>query len=49
MHYLTLWPAPQQKPNASTLNAIDGAVTSNLAIVPNTDAASTPWPPMRRN
>jgi Pro-kumamolisin, activation domain/Divergent InlB B-repeat domain len=40
MHYLTLWPDPQQKPNASTLNAIDGAVTSNLAIVPNTDGST---------
>jgi uncharacterized repeat protein (TIGR03803 family) len=40
MHYLTLWPDPQQKPNASTLNAIDGAVTSNMAIVPNTDGST---------
>jgi hypothetical protein len=38
--YLTLWPdtnPQQQPPNASTLNAYDGLVTSNLAIVPNSD------------
>jgi uncharacterized repeat protein (TIGR03803 family) len=40
MHYLTLWPDPEQRPNASTLNAIDGAVTSNMAIVPNTDGST---------
>ena len=32
--YLTLWPDGQQQPTVSTLNAYDGAVTSNLAIVP---------------
>ncbi len=32
--YLTLWPDGQQQPVVSTLNASDGAVTSNLAIVP---------------
>jgi hypothetical protein len=31
--YLTLWPDGQGRPNASTLNAWDGAVTSNMAIV----------------
>ena len=31
--YLTLWPAGQPQPLASTLNAADGAVTSNLAII----------------
>jgi hypothetical protein len=34
MAYLTLWPAGQGMPLASTLNAFDGAVTSNLALVP---------------
>ena len=33
--YLTLWPNGEQQPGVSTLNAIDGAVTSNMAIVPN--------------
>jgi hypothetical protein len=32
--YLTLWPQGQTKPTVSTLNALDAAVTSNLAIVP---------------
>jgi hypothetical protein len=35
LDYLTLWPDGQTQPLASTLNARDGAVTSNLAIVPN--------------
>jgi hypothetical protein len=32
--FLTLWPQGATQPLVSTLNAIDGAVTSNLAIVP---------------
>ena len=35
--YLTLWPDGGQQPGVSTLNAIDAAVTSNMAIVPNTN------------
>jgi hypothetical protein len=35
--YLTLWPDGEQQPVVSTLNAIDGAITSNMAIVPNLD------------
>ncbi len=41
--YLTLWPDqnPQQPPPfASTLNAYDGLVTSNIAIVPNMDGST---------
>ena len=37
--YLTLWPDGQPKPLASTLNAVDGKVTSNMAIVPVTDGS----------
>src|SRR6202142_941159 len=33
--YLTLLPDTEQRPVVSTLNAIDGAITSNMAIVPN--------------
>ncbi len=33
--YLTLWPDGEGQPAVSTLNAIDGAITSNMAIVPN--------------
>jgi hypothetical protein len=32
--YLTLWADGQPQPLVSTLNAIDGAITSNMAIVP---------------
>jgi hypothetical protein len=32
--YLTLWPEGVAQPLVSTLNAIDGALTSNMAIVP---------------
>jgi hypothetical protein len=35
--YLTLWPDGQPRPLASTLNALDGAITSNMAIVPTTN------------
>jgi hypothetical protein len=37
LSYLTLWPDPEQQPLVSTLNAIDAAITSNMAIVPNID------------
>ena len=33
--YLTLWPDGEVQPVVSTLNAIDGAITSNMAIVQN--------------
>ena len=33
--YLTLWPDGENQPLVSTLNAIDGDITSNMAIVPN--------------
>lgn len=36
--YLTLWPRGQTQPLVSTLNASDGVITSNMAIVP-TDSA----------
>ena len=32
--YLTLWPDGGQQPVVSTLNAYDGVVTSDMAIVP---------------
>jgi uncharacterized repeat protein (TIGR02543 family) len=35
--YLTLWPDGLPQPGVSTLNAIDGFVTSNMAIVPSTN------------
>jgi len=38
--YLTLWPDCLDQPGVSTLNAVDGTVTSNLAIVPNSDGST---------
>jgi hypothetical protein len=35
--YLTLWPAGEPQPTVSALNASDGAVTSNMAIVSTND------------
>jgi hypothetical protein len=32
--YLSLWPRGQAQPTVSTLNAVDGVITSNMAIVP---------------
>jgi hypothetical protein len=32
--YLTLWPEGAAQPFVSTLNALDGSITSNMAIVP---------------
>jgi hypothetical protein len=37
--FLTLWPAGTTQPLVSTLNAIDGAITSNMAIVPTSNGA----------
>jgi len=34
LNYLSLYPAGEAQPNVSTLNADDGAITSNMAIVP---------------
>ncbi len=43
LYYLTLWPDGQQQPMVSTLNAKDGAITSNMAIVPNSNGKSDAW------
>lgn len=37
--FLSLWPQGTTRPLVSTLNAIDGAITSNMAIVPATNGA----------
>ncbi len=39
MLYLTLWPDGEQQPTVSTLNAADGFITSNMAIVPTTNGS----------
>ncbi len=38
--YLTLWPDGETMPLVSTLNAYDGFVTSNMAIVPNINGST---------
>jgi hypothetical protein len=37
MRFITLWPQGTTQPNASNLNAFDGVVSSNMAIVPTTN------------
>ena len=37
--FLTLWPQGAAQPLVSTLNAGDGAITSNLAIVPTANGS----------
>jgi uncharacterized repeat protein (TIGR03803 family) len=37
--FLTLWPDGEQQPTVSTLNARDGLITSNMAIVPTTNGS----------
>lgn len=39
MPYLTLWPDGEKQPQVSTLNASDGAITSNMAIVPTNNGS----------
>ena len=45
MQYLTLWPPEQVQPTVSTLNASDGAVTSNMAIVPTNNGQTAAFVP----
>jgi hypothetical protein len=37
--YLTMWPQGEPQPVVATLNAVDGAVTNNMAIVPTTNGS----------
>lgn len=43
--FLTLWPQGGTQPLVSTLNAQDGAVTSNMAIVPTTNGSISAFVP----
>ncbi len=43
--YLTLWPAGESQPYVSTLNAYDGVITSNMAIVPTNNGAIDAYSP----
>jgi hypothetical protein len=39
LRYLTLWPDGRNQPVVSTLNAFDGQVTNNMALVPLTNGS----------
>ena len=43
--YLTLWPAGESQPLVSTLNAYDGTITSNMAIVPTNNGSIDAYSP----
>jgi hypothetical protein len=42
--YLTMWPQGQPQPLAATLNAVDGAITNNMAILPTTNGSVSIFP-----
>lgn len=43
--FLTIWPQGTTQPLVSTLNAVDGSVTSNMAIVPTTNGSVSVFAP----
>ena len=47
LEYLTLWPDGIPQPDTWTLNAADGAVTSNMAIVSSTNGSIDVYAPSR--
>jgi hypothetical protein len=42
--FITMWPQGQTQPLAATLNAYDGAITNNMAIVPTTNGSVSVFP-----
>jgi virginiamycin B lyase len=42
--YITMWPQGQTQPLAANLNAYDGTVTNNMAIVPTTTGSVSVFP-----
>jgi hypothetical protein len=42
--YITTWPQGQPQPLVATLNAVDGAITNNMAIVPTTNGSISVFP-----
>jgi hypothetical protein len=42
--YITMWPQGQTQPLAAALNAYDGAVTNNMAIVPTNNGSISVFP-----
>ena len=42
--YITMWAEGQSQPVVATLNAVDGAITNNMAIVPTTSGSISVFP-----
>src|ERR1700674_4011199 len=42
--FITMFPQGQSRPLAATLNATDGAITNNMAIVPTTTGSISVFP-----
>ena len=42
--FLTMWPEGEPQPLVATLNALDGAITNNMAIVPTTNGSISVFP-----
>jgi hypothetical protein len=42
--FITMWPQGQSQPLAATLNAIDGVITNNMAIVPTKTGSVSVFP-----
>jgi len=42
--FITMWPEGETQPGVATLNALDGAITNNMAIVPTTNGSITVFP-----
>jgi hypothetical protein len=42
--FITMWPEAEPRPLAATLNALDGAITNNMAIVPTDNGSITVFP-----
>ncbi len=45
VRFLALWPSGSAQPEVSTLNASDGSITSNMAIVPTNNGAIDSYSP----
>lgn len=42
LRFLTLWPQGAARPTVATLNALDGTITDNMAIVPDEQSLPSP-------
>ena len=42
--FIAMWPQGQPQPTVATLNASDGAITNNMAIVPTNNGSISVFP-----